>query len=339
MGRRRRWDDQVVVITGASAGVGRATVRRFAERGASIGLLARDEGRLAATAEEVERLGGFALAVPTDVSDPEQVEAAAVAVERELGEIDVWINNAMVSVFGELWQLEPEELRRVTDVTYHGTVWGTMTALRRMLARDRGRIVCVGSALAWRGIPLQAAYCGAKHAMVGMFESLRCELLHRGSAVTLSVVHLPALNTPQFSWVRNKLSRAPQPVPPIFQPEVAALAIEHAAATGRRTTHVACSTSLAILGNRISPAIADRVLARHGYESQLTARNDDPDRPDNLFATVPGRQAAHGSFDDAAWRRSPMFELGMWLRRHAWWLVPAALASAWWLRAPRARAR
>lgn len=333
-----RWKDRVVVVAGASAGVGRATVRRFARGGARIGLLARDRERLRATADEVERLGGSALVLPIDVADADQVETAATTVERELGEIDVWINNAMVTVFGELVQLRPDEYRRVTDVTYHGTVWGTMAALRRMLARDRGRIVCVGSALAWRGIPLQAAYCGAKHAMLGMFESVRSELLHRGSAVTLSVVHLPALNTPQFTWMRNKRQRRPQPVPPIFQPEVAAAAVEHAAATGRRTTHVAFSTSRAIFGNRIAPALADHYLARHGYDSQLTPEEDDPQRPDNLFDPVRGEQlAARGRFDARARAHSPM----TWMVRNARWLAPAAIAAltvGWGLTA-RARAR
>lgn len=337
----RRWEDRVVVITGASAGVGRATACAFARGGAKIGLLARDHARLQATADEVERLGGTALAVPTDVADHEQVEAAAVAVERELGEIDVWINNAMVTVFGELGQILPDELRRVTDVTYHGTVWGTMSALRRMLARDRGRIVCVGSALAWRGIPLQSAYCGAKHAIVGMFESVRSELLHRRSAVTMSIVHLPALNTPQFWWMRNKLRRRPQPVAPIFQPEVAARAIEHAVATGCRTVHATFSTSRTILGNRLSPALGDRLAARWAYDSQLSARDDDPTRRDNLFEPIAGDFGAHGPFDSRARHRSPQ----LWLlrlgeaNRWAKWLGPAAALTMLWVLAARARAR
>src|SRR5437870_13282916 len=214
-----------VVITGASAGVGRATVRAFARKGADVGLLARGEDGLEAAKREVEQEGGRAVAIPTDVANAGEVEAAAERIERELGPIDVWVNNAMVSVFSPVEQLTPDEVRRVTDVTYHGVVYGTLAALKRMLPRDHGSIVQVGSALAYRGIPLQAAYCGAKHAVQGFTESLRSELLHDGSRVRVTMVQLPALNTPQFSWVKSRLPREPQPVPPIFQPEVAARAI------------------------------------------------------------------------------------------------------------------
>jgi NAD(P)-dependent dehydrogenase (short-subunit alcohol dehydrogenase family) len=323
---RKRWRGKVVVVTGATAGVGRAVVREFARRGAALGLLARDEQRLEETRAEVEALGGCALALPVDVAYAEEVERAAARIEEELGEIDVWINNAMVSVFAEMQDIEPEEFRRVTDVTFHGTVWGTMSALRRMLPRDRGRIVLVGSALAWRGIPLQSAYCAAKHAVLGMFESLRTELLHRRSNVSVGVVHLPAINTPQFDWVRSKLPRKAQPVPPIFQPEIPARAIELSARSKKRSLHVGFVTSKVIWGSRIAPAVADRVLARSGYRDQMTDEMEDPDRADNLFESVPGDWAAHGRFDARARRRS----VRLWLRQHpaAWLLGTAAVVAA-----------
>ncbi len=320
---RRRWEGKVVVVSGASAGVGRAVVREFARRGASLGLIARDEPRLRRACEEAEALGGKAIALPLDVADAERVEHAAARVEEELGEIDVWINNAMVSVFAELIDVTPEELRRVTDVTFHGAVWGTQAALRRMLPRDRGRIVFVGSALAWRGIPLQSAYCAAKHAMLGMFESLRAELLYRRSNVTIGIVHLPAINTPQFDWVRSKLPRRAQPVPPIYQPEVPARAIERSARGTKRTMHVGVVTSKVIWGQRLSPALADRLAARLGYRDQMTQEREDPNRADNLFEAVPGDYGAHGRFDARSRRRS----LDLLFRRHpALWFGAAALA-------------
>jgi NAD(P)-dependent dehydrogenase (short-subunit alcohol dehydrogenase family) len=237
---------QVIVVTGASAGVGRATVRAFARRGALIGLLARGRDGLGGTLRDVDALGGRAIAIPTDVADPQQVEQAADEVEREFGPIDVWINNAMTSVFSPITELTAEEVRRVTEVTYLGTVHGTMTALRRMRQRDRGVIVQVGSALAFRSIPLQAAYCAAKHAVEGFTESLRCELLHDGSHVRVTMVHLPALNTPHFSWVRSRLPRTPQPVPPIYRPEIAADAIVWAVDHDRRQIQVGLPTVVAI---------------------------------------------------------------------------------------------
>ena len=246
----------VVVITRASAGVGRAAVRAFARNGADIGLLARGIHGLAAAEREVEAEGRRALAVPTDVADAGDVEQAAARIERELGPIDVWVNNAMVSVFSPVSELTPEEVRRVTEVTYLGVVYGTMAALKRMLPRDHGSIVQVGSALAYRGIPLQAAYCGAKHAVQGFTESLRCELLHDRSRVHVSMVHLPAMNTPQFDWVRSRLPRRPQPVPPIYQPEVAAEAIIWAAAHRRREISVGAPTVAAIWGNKLRTAAA-----------------------------------------------------------------------------------
>src|SRR5437773_9360499 len=252
---------KVVVITGATSGVGRATARVFAERGCGIGVLARGEDGLKATAADIEELGGRALAIPTDIADAEQVERAGAQIEAELGEIDVWINNAMTSVFAPFWQITAEEYERVTDVTYHGVVNGTRVALARMMPRDRGTIVQVGSALAYRGIPLQSAYCGAKHAIQGFTESLRCELLHDKSQVRVSMVHLPAMNTPQFDWVKSRLPREPQPVPPIYAPEIAADAIVWAATHRRREISVGGPTVAAIWGNKIASGLFDRYLA------------------------------------------------------------------------------
>jgi len=296
----------VVAITGASAGVGRAAARAFARRGWDVALLARGVDGLEAAMAEVEALGRRAIALPTDVANARQVELAAEQIERELGPIDVWVNNAMVSVFSPVKELQPDEVARVTDVTYLGVVYGTMAALKRMLPRDRGTIVQVGSALAYRGIPLQAAYCGAKHAIQGFTESLRCELLHDRSRVHVTMVQLPAMNTPQFDWVRSRLPRAPQPVPPIFEPEVAAEAICWAAAHRRREISVGSPTVAAIWANKIASPLLDRYLARTGYDSQQTREPADADRPDNLFAPVPGDHGAHGRFDARATRSSPL---------------------------------
>src|SRR5438132_5868469 len=274
---------QVVVITGASAGVGRGTVRAFARQGADIGLIARGKDGLKAALREVEAAGGRALVLPLDVADAAEVEAAAAGIEKKLGPIDVWINNAMVSVFSPALEMTPEEFRRVTEVTYLGAVHGTLAALRRMLPRDRGVIVQVGSALAYRAIPLQSAYCAAKHALKGFTEALRCELIHDRSRVRVTMVHLPALNTPQFDWVKSRLPRRAQPVPPIFQPEVAARAIVWAAHHRRRDVYVGLPTLKAIIANKIFPGYLDRYLAKYGYDAQQTGETDSHTRPNNLW--------------------------------------------------------
>ena len=310
---------ETVVITGASAGVGRATVREFAVHGARIALIARDCDRLEATAEEVRSLGGEALPLPLDVADAAALEAAADTIEQTFGPIDIWINNAMVTVFSPADQLTAEELQRVTNVTYLGTAFGTLAAVRRMKTRNRGTIVQVGSALAYRSIPLQAAYCAAKHAIVGFTDSLRTELLHDKSRVHLTVVHMPALNTPQFSWGRSRLPNLPQPVPPIFQPEVAARAIYWAAHHHRREVLVGGPTVVAVLGNKMAPGIGDRYLARTGYQAQQRDVPTPSDRPDNLFHPVPGPYAAHGEFDGRSSWSSPE----LWLTKHRRLLLAA----------------
>jgi len=313
----------VVAITGASAGVGRATARRFAEDGAAIALIARDRDRLERAAEEVRSLGGEGLVLPLDVADADAVDEAATQIESVLGPLDVWINNAMATVFAPLKEVTPDEYRRATEVTYLGTVWGTMSALRRMLPRDRGTIVQVGSALAYRAIPLQAPYCGAKHAIEGFTESLRSELIHDRSNVRVTMVQLPGLNTPQFSWGRSKLPRHPQPVPPIFQPELAAEAIVYAARHERRELVVGFPTAKAIAAEKVVPGLADRILATQAYDGQQTDEPAGP-RPDNLFEPVPGDWAAHGIFDERAKERS----LYLWATMHRDKLAFAAGAGA-----------
>ena len=314
--------EHVVVVTGASAGVGRATARAFVERGAKVGLLARGEGRLEAACREVEALGGRALALPADVADAEAVAQAAASVEERLGPIDVWVNSAMTSVFSPVSQLRPDEVRRVAEVNYLGSVNGILAALGPMLRRDRGTIVQVGSALSYRGIPLQASYCGSKFAIRGFVDSLRCELLAEGSNVRLTTVHLPALNTPQFSWVRSRLPRHPQPVPPIYQPEVAARAIVWAADHPRREVLVGGSTVGTVVANKVVPGLLERYVARTGYDGQQTAQAAEGDRPDNLWEPVEGEWAARGVFGDQARDHSLQLELS--LRRHA----VAGLAAA-----------
>lgn len=298
---------EVVVITGASAGVGRATVRRFAKDKAWVALLARGEDGLEGAKREVEDAGGRALMLPTDVADPQQVEAAAEAVEREFGPIDIWINDAMTSVFAPFKDMTPEEFSRVTAVTYLGTVYGTMSALRRMLPRDRGTIVQVGSALAYRSIPLQTAYCGAKHAIHGFTDSLRSELIHDKSNVRVTMVQLPAVNTTQFGWVRSRLPHKAKPLGKIFQPEVAAEAIYWSAHHRRRELYLGWPSVESIVGNKIAPGLLDRYLGRKGYKGQQTSEPKDPNQPDNLFQPVPGDHGAHGDFDAVAHQHSSEF--------------------------------
>jgi NAD(P)-dependent dehydrogenase (short-subunit alcohol dehydrogenase family) len=291
---------RTVVVTGASAGVGRATVHRFARAGAQIGLIARDQGALEDVKTEVERLGGEALVAPADVADANAVFAAADRIVREFGAIDVWVNDAMLTVFSPLMQMTPEEFRRVTEVTYLGYVHGTMAALRHMQPRDRGTIVQVGSTLAYRGIPLQSAYCGAKHAIRGFTDSLRCELIHAGSNIALTMVHLPAVNTPQFDWARTHLARAPRPVGDVVQPEVIAEAIFHAALRPRREVWIGWNTVTAILGNMLVPQFIDRYLARIAIPGQQTRQPVLPGRRDNLMEPVHGLHRTRGSFDEGA---------------------------------------
>lgn len=295
---------QVAVITGASAGVGRATVREFAKHGASIALIARGRRGLEGAREEVERMGGQALIFPIDVADSKAVDEAAEEVERRLGPIDFWVNVAMVTVLAPVKEMTAEEYRRVTEVSYLGFVHGTLAALRHMLPRDRGCIVQVGSAMAYRSIPLQSAYCGAKHAILGFTMSLRTELLHDKSRVHVTMVQMPALNTTQFGWVKNKMSRKAQPVPPIYQPEVAARAIYWAARHPKREYYVGRSSVQAIVGNKVAPDLADHVLAKKGYEAQQYDGHEDPSRADNLWTPVDEDRGAHGAFDNRAKSRS-----------------------------------
>ena len=294
-------EPRVVVVTGASAGLGRAIARAFGARGAVVGLIARGKDGLVAAESEIRDAGGRAIALPADVSDAAAVQGAAERVEREVGPIDVWVNNAMVSVFSPVKEMRPEEYRRVTDVTYLGYVHGTLAALHHMLPRDAGVIVQVSSGLAHRAIPLQSAYCAAKHAIKGFTESLRTELLHDGSGVRVTMVHMPALNTPQFGWVRSRLSHRAQPLPPIFQPELGADAVLYAALhPERRELMVGGSTLGASWGNRIAPGLLDRYLAGTGYRSQQTAEPEPPGRPDNLWSPLPGDHGVHGAFDGRA---------------------------------------
>jgi len=312
----------VVVVTGASAGVGRAVARGFARQGARIGLLARGRQGLAGALDDVEALGGEAIALPTDVADADAVEAAAAAVEERFGPIDVWVNNAMASVFSTVAEMKAEEYRRVTDVTYLGYVHGTLSALRRMKPRDRGVIVQVGSALAYRSIPLQSAYCAAKAAVRGFTDSLRCELQHDGSKVKLTMVQMPALNTPQFNWVKSRLPGRGQPVPPIFQPEVAASAVLFAARHPRRELWVGLPSYKAILSAKLAPSVGDWFLSRHGFRDQQTDQSRDRDRPDNLWEPVDEESdfGAHGRFDDRAVASSGM----LWATENRGWLAAGA---------------
>ncbi|MEO6776525.1 MAG: SDR family oxidoreductase [Kofleriaceae bacterium] len=291
--------NRVIVITGGTAGVGRATAEKFASEGDHVAVLARDQGRLDATVAEIERHGVHGLGISTDVADAAQVEAAATRVEAELGPIDVWINCAMTTVVAPVDDLTPAEYQRVTDVCYHGFVWGTQAALRVMRPRRRGTIIQVGSALAVRSIPLQSAYCGAKHAIHGFTDSLRSELLHDGMPIELCMVQLPAVNTPQFDWCVNKMDHALGPVPPIFQPEVIARALHAVSLRPRREVYLGWPSIKAIVGDKLAPGTADRYLATHGYSGQLTG-GPNPHAPANLFLPVPGDPGAHGRFDAKA---------------------------------------
>ncbi len=315
---------EVVVITGASAGVGRATAQAFARQGAMVGLIARGREGLEGARKDVESLGGKGLALPADVARYDEVESAAAAVEKEFGPIDIWVNNAMTTVFSPFREIKPEEYKRATEVTYLGAVYGTMAALKNMLPRNQGCIVQVGSALAYRSIPLQAPYCGAKHAIRGFTDSLRSELLHDQSGIHLTMVHMPALNTPQFNWCKTRLPRHPKPVPPIFQPEVAAEAIVWAAHHRRREVYVGRSTVKAIWGNKVAPGILDRYLAATGYDAQQTREPVSADRPSNLFEPLPGDPGAHGIFDAEAADRSIQF----WETSHRPWTALAGVGLA-----------
>ncbi len=332
---RLRGVPEVVVVTGASAGVGRAVVRRFAQEGAHIGLLARGMDGLEGTQRDVERLGGKAIICQTDVADAEAVERAAQKVEAEFGAIDIWINNATTSVFSPIKEMTSDEFKRVTEVTYLGVVYGTQSALKRMLPRDKGTILQVGSALAYRAIPLQSAYCGAKHAIQGFTESLRSELIHDESNVHVTMVHLPAVNTPQFGWNKTRLPRHPQPAPPIYQPEVMAEAIYFAAHNKRREMTVGMPAVVAIYGNKIAPGLGDLYLGKYGYESQMTDDPVDPKRPDNLYNPVAGDHGAHGIFDDRSYSFSPQ----AWANMNRGWLAVAGagllVGAALWRRRKR----
>jgi NAD(P)-dependent dehydrogenase (short-subunit alcohol dehydrogenase family) len=315
---------ETVVITGGTAGIGRATAREFARRGCNVAVLARGEDRLEATGREIEELGGKPLALQADVADWQAVEAAADRIERELGPIDVWVNNAFAGIFSRFMDVTPEEYERVTAVTYLGQVNGTRAALRRMLPRDHGSIVLVGSALAYRGIPLQSAYCGAKHAIQGFIDSVRCELLHDKSNVTISMVQMPGVNTPQFDWIRAKLPGQPRPVGKVYQPEVAARAIYFAAHDGRKEMLVGLPTVQAVWGNKVASSLLDDYLAAAAFKAQQRPERLSPDRKDNLFEPVPGDPGAHGSFDDEAVDSSAE----LWASEHKAQLGLAALGAA-----------
>jgi short-subunit dehydrogenase len=326
MSERNEQRPEVVVVTGASAGVGRAVVREFAKDKAHIGLIARGRAGLEAAAREVEEMGGKALVLPLDVADAAAVDLAAERVECEFGPIDAWVNGAMVSVFSPVKEMTAADYRRVTEVTYLGFVHGTLAALRRMLPRDRGIIVQVGSALAYRGIPLQSAYCAAKHAIQGFTESLRSELIHDKSGVKVTMVQLPAVNTPQFDWSKSRMPRQAQPVPPIYQPEVPARAIHHAAHHYRREWQVGLMTDVVIAGNAVAPGLGDWYLAQTGYDGQMTGRPADPNRPNNLYEPLDAEtdHGAHGRFDDRASPASRQW----WVTKNRGLLAAAGLGLA-----------
>jgi short-subunit dehydrogenase len=304
MASQDKLKDKRVVITGASAGVGRATAIAFAKAGAKLVLLARGLDGLAGAKKDVESLGGSAEIYSVDMSDSKEVEETVNKIESDLGPIDVWVNNAMCSVFAPVAEITPEEYKRVTEVTYLGQVYGTMAILKKMRSRNAGKIILIGSALAYRGIPLQSAYCGAKHGVEGFFESLRCELIHEKKNIQLSMIQLPAMNTPQFGWVLDKLPNNPRPMGFVYQPEVAAKAIVFAATHNRRQIYVGWPTFETIIGNKIVPAFFDWYLAKVGYKGQQTDVKVDPNRKNNVWEPVPGDHGAHGTFDDIAHKRS-----------------------------------
>jgi NAD(P)-dependent dehydrogenase (short-subunit alcohol dehydrogenase family) len=315
----------VVVITGASAGLGRAIAHAYAKHGAKLALLARNPEALEAAKRECEELGGRAIFIPTDVADAEAVERAATQVELELGPINIWVNDAMVSVFSPVKEMEASDYKRVTDVLYLGFVHGTLAALRRMLPRNQGTIIQIGSALSYRSIPLQSAYCAAKHAINGFTDSLRCELYHDQSNVKITAVQMPAMNTTQFDWVKNRMPHNPQPVPPIFEPEVAAEVVVAAgvAKCPRREYWVGTSTVIAILGQKFFPGLLDRYLGETGYKSQqIPSQPRDPKTPNNLYDFVPGVHSARGKFDDRSKRTSAEIFVSL----HREWFALGALA-------------
>jgi NAD(P)-dependent dehydrogenase (short-subunit alcohol dehydrogenase family) len=315
--------DKVVVVTGAAAGIGRAIARRFGEDGAKVALVSRNRAGLEGAARDVEQAGGQALVLTADVADHEAVDNAAAQAEEQLGPIDIWVNNAMATIFSFFEEIEPEEFARSTEVTYLGSVWGAHAALKRMLLRDSGSLVQVGSALAYRGIPLQSAYCGAKHATKGFVESLRTELRQKGSNVHVGMVQLPGLNTPQFDHGRTKMPRHPMPVPPIYQPELAAEAVHHCVKARRREMYVGGSTVYSIWGNKLSPLVAEIYLAKTAVKGQMTNEPVQLPRPGNLFEPSDHDEGAHGSFDKQAKPRS----LQLWLTKHRRALGTAAAAG------------
>lgn len=314
---------RTIVITGASAGLGRAMTRAFANEGARIGLIARGRDGLEGAKRDVEQLGGEAMILPLDVANAAAVENAAAQVEEKFGAIDVWVNNAMTSVFSPIKKMTPDDFKRVTEVTYLGYVYGTLAALKRMLPRDRGVILQVGSALAYRGIPLQAAYCASKHAIQGFCDSLRCELIHDKSNVRMTMIQMPAMNTPQFGWVKSRLPHKAQPVPPIYEPEVAAEAVVYASHHARREIYVGLPTVEAIVGDKIAPGLLDHYLGRNGFASQQYDGAEDRQRPDNLWQPVPGDHGAHGNFD----RRAHRFSFQVWANLRRGWIFAAMVIS------------
>jgi short-subunit dehydrogenase len=319
---KKDFKDKVIVVTGASAGLGRSIVRAFAKQGAKVALIARGEDGLKAAKKEVEETGGEALVIPMDVSDAAGFDNAANMIEEKLGPIDIWINNAMVSVFGPLKKMTADEFKRVTDVTYLGQVYGTMSALKKMLPLNKGKIILIGSALAYRGIPLQSAYCGAKHGIHGFFESLRSELIHDKSNVQLSMVQMPAMNTTQFSFVKNYLPNKPKPMGAIFEPEAAARAVIYAAKHDEREIYYGFSTFKTVLGNKVLPGWLDKYLAETCYEGQQTDEPDNKNRANNLWEPIPGDHGARGPFNKTAKGFSPLFIA----KKHKWMAVAAVSA-------------